>query len=233
MKEIIQLQKEIIKTNHLFNWFKEYPWLNGFIGNLDSPVWLLGENPSLTQMKKQLKNKQFDENLQWNASAGDNLLRESLTESGLKEGNPDLNEGWNCYITNVIKEPEVVVERNQKKHDSQYWKKQAKHWLPVLQMQIDMGNPKVLVCLGGQSEKILNYMVKIGLKTPNLEKIHHYSYIMLRPESGTRRGPRHPERIKEFKISVKTIAKKYNTWDNFFLSDTQTSEDFLSERVKQ
>ena len=93
--------------------------------------------------------------------------------------------------------------------NSQYWKEQAERWMPTLQKQIDSGNPKVLVVLGLQSEKIIKHMVKLGLKTPKIEKIHHYSYIMLRPESGTHRGPRHPERILEFKESIKLIAKKY------------------------
>lgn len=210
MKNIIELQKQIIRDNNLFDWFNDYSWLDGFIGNIYSPIWFLGENPSLTQMNKQLATKDLDKNLQWNASAGDKLLRDSITETGLKNGDPNLNDGWNCYITNVIKEPEIVVERNKKKQDSGYWKKQAEIWLPVLQMQINIGNPKVLVCLGGQSEKILKHMVKIGLNTPSIEKIHHYSYIMLRPEAGTRRGPRHPDRIREFKDSIKKIVEKYN-----------------------
>lgn len=88
MKEIIQAQKEVILANNLFNWFETYHWLNGFIGNINSSVWFVGENPSLNQMKKQLKLSEYDENLQWNASAGDHLFREALTEAKLKEGDP-------------------------------------------------------------------------------------------------------------------------------------------------
>jgi hypothetical protein len=53
-------------------------------------------------------------------------------------------------------------------------------------------------------------MNKIGLMSPTIEQVHHYSYIMMRPEAGTRRGPRHPDRIKEFKQSIVDIANKYN-----------------------
>lgn len=206
MSEIIEAQLETIASNNLYNWIDDYPWLTGYLGTINSSIWFLGENPSLNQVGKQAKKSILDENLQWNASAGDHLLRDALTEAGLKTGDPSSNYGWTCYITNVIKEPEIVNERNRKKSDSSYWKSQAEMWLPVLQKQIDLGSPKLLVTLGGQADKILRYMKKLGLKAPKHVKIHHYSYIMLRPESGTKRGPRHPDRIREFKLSVKHLA---------------------------
>ena len=94
MKEIIQAQKVVINANNLFDWFEEYPWLTGYIGDIHSQIWFLGENPSLTQVIKQSKKQQLNENLQWNASAGDQLLREAITEANLKDGNPLKNEGW-------------------------------------------------------------------------------------------------------------------------------------------
>ncbi len=234
MEKIIQLQRKIVQTNRLFDWFENYSWLDGFIGNINSPIWFIGENPSLTGIKN-IDNRFLEKssNLQWNASAGDTLLRESLTEAGLKNGDSNLNEGWHCYITNAIKEPEIVSKWKDKKRDSQFLKEKAKQWLSVLQLQIDMGKPKVLVALSGQSEKILNYMIKIGLKMPNLEKILHYSSIMFRPEVAIRKGFQHLERIKAFKSSIKTIAKEYNIWDSFFLSDARTDEGFLTKRAEQ
>lgn len=209
MNTINKLQKEVIKENDLYNWFDDYPWLTGYLGDIDSSIWFLGENPSLNQVNRQSKRTTLSENLQWNSSAGDHLLREAITEAGLKEGDPFDNKGWKTYITNVIKEPEIVNERNRKKTDSQYWKKQAEMWLPVLQEQINTGKPKLLITLGGQADKIFKYMLKLGLQAPQHKKIHHYSYIMLRPEAGTKRGPRHPDRIKEFKSSIKTIANEH------------------------
>lgn len=83
--------------------------------------------------------------------------------------------------------------------------------MPVLQEQIHAGKPKVLVALGGEVEKILKYMIKIGLQAPRIEKIYHYSYIMRYPEAGgTGRGPKHPDRILAFKNSVRVIAKTYS-----------------------
>ena len=209
--ELAQSIKEIIQRDNLGNWFDDFPWLTGQLGNINSPVWLIGENPSLTGVKS-IDRRSVDktENLQWNSHNGDKLLREALSESGLKHGLPRSNEGWDCYITNAIKEPEIVSERNKKKRDSSYWKEQAERWMPILQEQIHIGRPKVLVALGGQAEKILKHMIKIGLKAPKIEKIHHYSYIMKRPEAGTTRGPGHPDRILEFKKSVREIARTYS-----------------------
>ena len=209
--ELVQSIKEIIKRDHLDNWFDDYPWLTGQLGSINSPVWFIGENPSLSAVKR-VDQRSVDktENLQWNSHNGDRLLREALSESGLKHGLPESNEGWECYITNAIKEPEIVSERSKKKRDSSYWKEQAERWMPVLQEQIDIGRPKVLVVLGGQAEKILKYMIEIGLKAPKIEKIHHYSYIMKYPEAGTRRGPGHPDRVLEFKSSVREIAKSHS-----------------------
>ncbi|NTU45912.1 MAG: hypothetical protein HGA99_10445 [Chlorobiaceae bacterium] len=207
MNEIVNLQREVISENGLYDWFDDFPWLTGYIGDISSPIWFLGENPSLSQVDKQSRKENLNENLQWNASAGDQLLREAITEAGLKSGDPATNEGWKCYISNVIKEPEIVNKRNKKKSDSSYWKEQSDMWLPVLQKKIEIGSPKLIVTLGGQADKIFQYILKNKLVSPEHVKIHHYSYIMLRPESGTKRGPRHPERIKEFKESIVQLAK--------------------------
>jgi len=208
----IEKIKDIIRVDEIYDWFVDFPWLTGFIGNENASIWFIGENPSLNGVKAVDKRSSVKtENLQWNSHDGDRLLREAITEAGLKFGNPETNQDWNCYITNAIKEPEIVRERNEKKRDSQYWKTQAERWLPVLQYQINSGNPQVLVALGGQAYKILNYMKRSGLSGPKIEKIHHYSYIMLRPEAGTHRGPRHPDRIAEFKASIKELVKRYGS----------------------
>lgn len=203
--------EDVIRENHLDNWLEEYPWLIGYIGNPAAPIWFIGENPSLSGVEAvHRRSKTMSENLQWNSHDGDRLLREAIAEAGLKSGNPESDEGWKCYITNAIKEPEIVAIRNERKRDARYWQQQAKRWLPVLQRQINSGAPRVLVALGGQAQKILIHMKGLGLKGPPLIKINHYSYVMFRPEAGTRRGPRHPDRIAEFKSSISAVAKTYD-----------------------
>lgn len=202
--------KKNIKKHKLYDYLNDYPWLTGYIGNPNCSVWFIGENPSLDGVKKvHDRNTEHSENLQWNSHSGDWLLRDSLTEFGYKDGESRENVGWNCYITNFIKEPETVAVRNKKKQDKKYWQVQALRWLPILQLQIDNGKPKVLVEMGGQALEILNFMKVNGLKTPEFDFIPHYSYIMKRPDRSTKLGPGHPLRIKEFKEAISRIKNKY------------------------
>ncbi len=83
MHEIIEAQLKVIRENSFYNWFEDYPWLQGFIGNSSSPIWFLGENPSLSQVDKQSRKTELTENLQWNASAGDQLLRDAIFEANI------------------------------------------------------------------------------------------------------------------------------------------------------
>lgn len=210
-EEIDKAIKSVIRKYNLYNYLNDFPWLTGYLGNPHSAVWFIGENPSLQGLKNvHNRNKQHNENLQWNSHSGDWLLRDSLTESGFKNGDPKENIGWNCFITNVIKEPEEVEKRNKKKREKGYWQEQALRWLSVLQLQINMGNPKILVAIGGQSLKILNFMKLNGLTSPEFDQIPHYSYIMKRPDRKTNLGPGHPERIKEFKIAILEVKNKYS-----------------------
>jgi hypothetical protein len=203
--------ENVIRANGLDDWLQKYPWLIGFLGDPDFPVWFIGENPSLSGIEAlQERSRETSENLQWNWHDGDRLLREAIVEAGLKNGDPGSNEGWRCYITNAIKEPEIVSVRNTLKRDARYWQRQTERWLPILQMQIDGGKPKILVTLGGQAHAILIHMITLGLKCPAVIKIDHYSYVMFRPEAGTHRGPRHPERIAKFKSSIAAIARKFD-----------------------
>ena len=208
--QILNAIKKVIKKYNLYDYFKDYPWLTGYIGNLNSTVWFVAENPSLSGVKNvHNRHTEHTENLQWNSHSGDWLLRNSLTEFGFKKGDSYENVGWNCYITNVIKEPETVGIRNKKKQNKKYWQEQALHWLPILQLQINNGKPKVLVAIGGQALEILNFMKLNGLKSPQFDKIPHYSYIMKRPDRKTNLGPGHPTRIKEFKDEILRIKNKY------------------------
>lgn len=201
-----------IKEHSLDDWLSDYPWLIGALGDPNASFWFLGENPSMRGvLQVHERARVHDANLQWNSHAGDWLFRQAIVDAGLKEGPPETNTGWRCFITNVIKAPEVVGARNGKKQRSEYWREQARIWMPVLQAQLDGGSPKVVICLGKEVKKILTHMISLGLKCPPIETIHHYSYIMLRPESKTKRGPRHPDRIHEFKVSIANIVEKYGS----------------------
>jgi hypothetical protein len=201
--------RETIAAHDLPEWLDEFPWLTGFLGDPQSPVWFVGENPSLAAVRRiDGRASAKTENLQWNCHDGDQLLREALTEAGLKTGVPSANSGWSCYLTNVVKAPEIVGDRNARKTAASM-REEAGIWLPVLQDEIDSGKPRVLVAIGGQSHKLLIYMRQLGLKAPGITRIDHYSYVMSRPDRKAGLGPRAPARIAHFKASILEIAQRY------------------------
>ncbi len=89
---VVEHIKDVIKNNELYNWFDDYPWLTGFLGDPNAPIWFIGENPSLKGVKAvDRRSSDKTENLQWNSHDGDRLFREAITEAGLKSGNPEEN----------------------------------------------------------------------------------------------------------------------------------------------
>ena len=194
---------KVIKENSLDNWFEKCPWMFGYIGNIEpNLIWFLCERPSLHQYDKALKLKPLPtENVEWNVSQGDKLFREAIHKSGLKTGNRDDNEGFSCYISNLIMEPIKEVDD---------WKKQADMWRPFLQEQIKKRTPKVIVTVGRKADKIFKHMVSLGLEAPKSTNICQYVYITNKPESGgKKRCPNHPDRRREFIASICEIAKFY------------------------
>lgn len=203
--------RETITAHNLPEWLDEFPWLTGYLGDSQSPVWFVGENPSLSAVRRiDGREPAKTENLQWNCTPGDWLLREALTEAGLKTGDPSANSGWRCYLTNAVKAPAVVGDRNAGK-TAVSMRKEAEIWLPVLQHEIDSGSPSVLVAVGGQSHKLLGYMRQLGLRTPEITRINHYSYVMSRPDRKAGLGPRDLARITSFKTSILDLARRYGS----------------------
>ena len=72
-----------------------------------------------------------------------------------------------------------------------------------------IGNPTVLVAMGKTTFNILKKMKLYGLRTPQLDIIPHYSYIMFRPDAKRKLGPRDPIRIKEYKAEIRRIKELY------------------------
>jgi len=85
MQSIEDFIKSVILNHHLYDWFKKYPWLIGYLGNPKSSIWFIGENPSLRGIIN-INNHVTDksENLQWNSHAGDKLLRTAIIPMRLK-----------------------------------------------------------------------------------------------------------------------------------------------------
>ena len=214
--EIIVLIKKVIEEQNLDDWFVDYPWLTGFLGNPNSSVWFIGRNPSESAVERvDSKSKEKSTNLQWSClDIAAQLWRESVTEAGLKDEPACEDCGWRCYITNTVKEPKIITNQNQNSRKKAYWQKQADRWQSVLQAQIYLGSPKVIVASGNQAYEILKYMESQGLKCPSIEKVDDYSYITNRPDNIQNLPPNHNIRRTQYKRNIFNIARKYPYYDD-------------------
>jgi hypothetical protein len=130
------------------------------------------------------------------------LLREALVEHELKSGDPLSTGGWRCYITNVMKSEVFVKNWNGTAKGQRL--AVAEMWAPVLQFELEYGRPEKLVVLGGNAFEALKLLEREGLvpKLPAIERLHHYSYVMMRPDRKRKLGPGDPLRQLEWKAAL-------------------------------
>ena len=147
--------------------------------------------------------EQLTEETQWSESRGDKLLREKLVKYGFKKGSFDSKGGWNCYLTNIIKEADYTKDWRNK---SQELRNQAVEiWLPVFQWELSNSSPKLIVIMGRQVENYLNDLQRFGkIRLPRTEFIQHYAYIGQRAQGHL--GPMHPQRLQEYDEQMANIA---------------------------
>ena len=62
-------------------------------------------------------------------------------------------------------------------------KEEAERWQSVLQLELRLGAPKVLVFMGQRANKVLEHLKKNGLQCPSTMKIPSYAYIMTKPDN--------------------------------------------------
>lgn len=205
--DVDQVIASTIEKFGSYNWLKDFPWLTGYLGDPKAPIWFVAGYPSRAAVEEvDLEESNKSPNLQWSYKRPEcRLFRDAIKEAGLKLGPVDINEGWHCYITNVVKEPLYPSEIG--KDNKQNWKNYAEKWLCVMQHQIDTGSPRVLVAVGRYAERSLNYMRELGLRCPDILWIPSYAYVMQRPEGNL--GPGDPERQKNFIRRFREIADGY------------------------
>ena len=179
----------------------DHPWLTGWLGDVTSPVWFVAENPSARQVDR-IHSATATPEAQWAASRGDRLLREAMVEAGLKEGLPLGPGGWRCYITNVMKSEVRVKEWNGTKKSEQLAVAEA--WAPVLRYELEAGQPRKLLVLGGKAFDALTHLQRHRLidSLPPIERLDHYSYVMMRPDRQRQLPPGDPVRQLAWKQSV-------------------------------
>lgn len=193
----------------LFDHRVDYPWLTGALGDPNSGIWFIAENPSLTQIER-VQNPDGGPptpEAQWWASRRDKLFREMLVKHGFKSGTIDSPGGWKCYITNVVKETDYTNRWREKTQEAR--DKAAEILSSVLAWELLNSKPKYVVIFGGSAKALLNHLKIIGkIKLPRSENIKHYAYIGQRAEG--KLGPMHPDRIKRYSEDFDRIQRTFN-----------------------
>ena len=204
-----QIENVFKSHETLFDHRQEYLWLTGVLGNPNSGIWFIAENPSLTQVERVLNpdGEAPTPEAQWWASRGDKLFREMLVAHGFKQGTIDSPGGWNCYITNVVKETDYASRWREKSQEAR--NQAADIWSSVLAWELANSRPKYVVILGGPAETLLERLESIGkIHLPPHEKIKHYAYIGQRAEG--KLGPMHPDRVRRYSEDFARIRKAFD-----------------------
>ena len=166
-------------TKHAHRQINDFPWLYGALGQVPSDVMFICENPSLGGVEKAhvrtIGGGAPTIEDQWCGGVRSNAVkrfRAALCELGLKTTPPLQRGGWRCYITNVIKEADVVKDFNQRKKQEL-----AVAWADVLDWEIRRVCPKVILTVGDNATDLVRHLQDRRLvpDTPRPHKVMHYS----------------------------------------------------------
>lgn len=168
------------KTQALYrqDQIEKFPWLYGALGAVPSDTMFICENPSVAGIQKAnvqtIDGGKPDIEAQWWGGPNDyaaKRFRHVLFELGLKTSPPDCRGGWNCYITNVVKEANFTKE--QRKFSGTELKQQAKKWADILLWEIEVVNPQHIFAIGGAAYKRVRELSLFP--ADRIHRIWHYS----------------------------------------------------------
>jgi hypothetical protein len=135
---------------------EQYPWLYGALGKIPSEVMFICENPSLKGVEKAdedtIDKGRPDIEAQWWGGSTDNAacrFRVALCKLKLKTTRPRERDGWECYITNVIKQANTAKDQEKLSKDEK--RQQARDWADILQWEFEHVKPKYVICVGGNA----------------------------------------------------------------------------------
>jgi len=144
---------------------EDFPWLYGALGKVPSDVMFICENPSLAGIKKAnidtIDSGPPDIEAQWWGGSTDFAacrFRVALCKLKLKTSPPAARGGWECYITNVIKQSEKVIEREKLKPINK--RQQARDWSDILLWELVNVKPSYVFCVGVNSFKYVRMLQK-------------------------------------------------------------------------
>ena len=123
------------------------------------------------------------------------LFRQALVAAGLKSGEMTSEGGWNCYITNLIKDCD-------EKDGEQDRFRRAMIWSEVFQWELTTSKPRIVVTMGRAVEKLFpQVLAERGLSVPKVISVPNYTYIASKPQrtkSKKTLPPGHPERVEVY-----------------------------------
>jgi hypothetical protein len=179
LRRRINVRLQQIGTKHAHRQVQDFPWLYGALGQVPSRVMLVCENPSLSGVAKAdvrtITGGMPTIEDQWCGGPRSNCIkrfRPALCEVGLKTTPPLGPGGWRCYITNVIKEADVVGDFAAR--DKQ---KIAVEWADVLAWEIEQVKPRVLFTVGDSATALVRMLQTRRLipAAPYPHRLMHYS----------------------------------------------------------
>lgn len=160
---------------------KDYSWLYGALGCVPASVMFICQNPSLKPMRSAHTNTidgaPPDIEAQWWGGKKNNAakrFRFALHETGLKTTPPSERGGWNCYITNVVKEANITTD--QRKLNTEELTEQSRRWSDILEWELSKVKPLFVICVGGKATTSVKTLHQSGsLPSFRVHSIRHYS----------------------------------------------------------
>jgi hypothetical protein len=127
-----------LETPHREWQIEDYSWLYGALGAVPSDVMFVCENPSISGVRQAhvdtIDGNAPDIEAQWwggQRNPAAKRFRAVLYQMGLKTTSPDARGGWNCYITNVVKEANFAGA-DQRSLSASDLRQQARDWADIL-----------------------------------------------------------------------------------------------------
>lgn len=160
---------------------RAYDWLYGALGKVPAEVMFICENPSLAGVRhahvETIDGGPPDIEAQWwggPRSACAKRFRGALCELDLKTTAIAARGGWNCYVTNVIKEANIAGEQAAMRFSTRL--NQARVWAPILRWELNQVQPSHIITVGQRAHAVVNGLEKEGLLPPlNARQVCHYS----------------------------------------------------------
>lgn len=183
LAHFVELQRRVnarlreLAPQHMEKQLK-YGWLYGAWGSVPARAMFVCENPSLKGCEATCNETSADErdgNIQWNGDYRAKRFRKALCGVGLKEPPAESDEGWRCYITNVVKEVDIAGEYSNLSPAQKA--KKAEQWADVLAWEWSVVKPARVFAVGGDTHHVLRCLQsrKLIPNRPEIHKIPHYS----------------------------------------------------------